>query len=112
MSNKIQSDFERFKYGLTYFEDLNDNKITIEECHSIFEILKNIIWDEVNKDCIIELVGGFKRGKQTGHDVDILVTHPVLGEETGLLLQIIEALGNGRIQNFRNSEICQKFISN
>ena len=79
---------------------MNDNKITIEECHSIFDNLKNIILDEVNKDCFIELVGGFRRGKQTGHDVDILVTHPVLGEETDLLLKIIHALGNRWIQNF------------
>lgn len=33
------------------------------------------------------------RGKESGHDVDLLVTHPKLGEEQGILEKIIKELG-------------------
>jgi hypothetical protein len=32
------------------------------------------------------------RGKKQGHDLDILVTHPISGEEKGLLERILENL--------------------
>lgn len=43
----------------------------------------------LNIDFLICLI----RGKQTGHDVDFLITHPILGEEKELLTKIIEVLG-------------------
>jgi hypothetical protein len=94
------NDFERLKFGLTYFEDLNENKITRDECFSIFENLKSIILNEVDKQCVIELVGGFRRDKQTGHDIDLLITHPVDGEENGILTKIIETLGYYQRTNY------------
>ena len=33
------------------------------------------------------------RGKSTGHDIDLLISHPVEGEEKGLLQQLLHRLG-------------------
>jgi hypothetical protein len=34
-----------------------------------------------------------QRGKTSGHDIDILITHPVAGEEKGILDKVIAKLG-------------------
>jgi hypothetical protein len=61
VSKKLHSDIERLKFGLTYFEDLSVKKITKQECDLIFETIKNLILENVNNKCFIELMGGFKR---------------------------------------------------
>jgi uncharacterized lipoprotein YehR (DUF1307 family) len=61
LSKKVQNDLERLKYGLTYYDDLTSKRITIDECNFIFSTIKELILENVNKDCIIELMGGFKR---------------------------------------------------
>lgn len=61
LSKKVQNDLERLKYGLTYYDDLTIKKITIDECDFIFSTIKNLILEHVSSECIIELMGGFKR---------------------------------------------------
>lgn len=68
------------------------NKITIEESKQILEFIKNLILNEIDSECLIELMGGFRRGKATGHDIDILITHPKLGEEEFILSKLVELL--------------------
>lgn len=70
------------------------NRVTLEESKSIFEMLSGLILNEIDRDCLIELMGGFRRGKQTGHDIDILITHPKKGEEVYILNKMIELLEN------------------
>ena len=55
----INSDYERFKFGLAYFEDLN-TPLLYNEALSIFEIIKKIILD-IDKNCVVDIVGGFRR---------------------------------------------------
>ena len=48
-------------------------------------------------DCIfagvtVTLVGGFRRGKSEGHDVDLLISHPENGKEKGILSLIVDKL--------------------
>ncbi|KAG7274027.1 hypothetical protein CRUP_030749, partial [Coryphaenoides rupestris] len=40
----------------------------------------------------VTLAGGFRRGKTSGHDADFLITHPIEGEEEGLLRKVIACL--------------------
>lgn len=61
LSKKLHVDHERLRYGLTYYDDLSLKKITIEECKFIFEDLKNLILENVDSKCQIELMGGFRR---------------------------------------------------
>lgn len=61
LNKKIHGDFERFKYGLTYYDDLTNNKISKDEAFCIFETIKNLILEDVDSNCQIELMGGFRR---------------------------------------------------
>ncbi len=88
----IHSEIERIKYGLTYYDDLTINRISLDESQLIFDSMKNLILNEIDKDCLIELMGGFRRRKQTGHDIDILITHPKLGEEKFILTKLVDLL--------------------
>ncbi len=68
----------------------------------IFNYLKKMILESVSPDCIIELVGGFRRGKQTGHDVDLLISHPELGREKEILSKTIEKMGIKHLKFYCN----------
>ncbi len=92
LTKKLKSDLDRIKYGLTYYDDLAIRRINQSECKYIFEFIKDLILTNIDKDCIIELTGGFRRGKPTGHDVDILITHPNSGKEKEILTKCIELL--------------------
>ncbi|XP_031152718.1 DNA nucleotidylexotransferase isoform X1 [Sander lucioperca] len=57
--------------------------------------LRNIIDEAVRAitpAAIVALTGGFRRGKEFGHDVDFIVTTPELGKEKILLPNIINGL--------------------
>jgi hypothetical protein len=60
-SLSIYGDHERFRYGLTYHDDLTSQPILKDECDNIFETLKRLILEHVNDKCLIELTGGFRR---------------------------------------------------
>ena len=62
LSKKVQCDFDRLKVGLAYHEDLVEKPITYEESQVIFDQLKRFIL-EVNSECLVELMGGFRRFK-------------------------------------------------
>ena len=61
LSKRLLSDFERFKYGLVYYEDLVQNPITLKESAWIVEKLKFLLTEYISPECQIELMGGFKR---------------------------------------------------
>ncbi|XP_027131757.1 DNA nucleotidylexotransferase [Larimichthys crocea] len=57
--------------------------------------LRNIIDEAVHAitpDAVLALTGGFRRGKEFGHDVDFIVTTTELGKEESLLPRIIRRL--------------------
>uniref|UniRef100_A0A668ULF9 BRCT domain-containing protein n=1 Tax=Oreochromis aureus TaxID=47969 RepID=A0A668ULF9_OREAU len=59
------------------------------------QALGNIIDEAVHAitpDAILTLTGGFRRGKDFGHDVDFIVTTPQLGKEERLLTSVIDRL--------------------
>ena len=61
LSKRLHTDFERFKYGLVYYEDLVQNPITLKESFWIVEKLEYLLKEYIDSDCQIELMGGFKR---------------------------------------------------
>ena len=61
LSKQLETDFDRLKYGLTYFEDLTVKRIDRDECNYIFDLIKTLVLENVSKECTFELVGGFKR---------------------------------------------------
>ncbi|KAG2469410.1 DPOLM polymerase, partial [Polypterus senegalus] len=76
--------------GVKYFKDLS-SPVTEEEANSITDIVRKAI-ASIDTRAKMTITGGFRRGKQRGHDVDLLITHPEEGKEAGLLAQIINIL--------------------
>ncbi|XP_073252923.1 DNA-directed DNA/RNA polymerase mu-like [Porites lutea] len=81
---------EQQTMGLKYYDDLIQ-PVPREEAIGI----KNIVARELNSiqpNCTVELVGGYRRGKPSGHDVDILITHKDVHRVEGLLVKLVERL--------------------
>ncbi|XP_028653662.1 DNA-directed DNA/RNA polymerase mu [Erpetoichthys calabaricus] len=76
--------------GVKYFKDLS-SPVTEEEANSITDTVRKAV-ASIDTRAKVTITGGFRRGKQRGHDVDLLITHPEEGKEAGLLAQIITIL--------------------
>uniref|UniRef100_A0A3Q4B4M1 DNA-directed DNA/RNA polymerase mu n=1 Tax=Mola mola TaxID=94237 RepID=A0A3Q4B4M1_MOLML len=76
--------------GLQHYDDLN-LPVTKAEADAIGEIVEEAVVS-VLPDAQITLIGGFRRGKLTGHDVDLLITHPDEGKEVGLMPKVVSWL--------------------
>ncbi|XP_041369220.1 DNA-directed DNA/RNA polymerase mu-like isoform X2 [Gigantopelta aegis] len=88
-SDNISSDW-RLIWGLAFHSDLMKPVLATEA--DVFTCIVREETDRLLPGAIVELTGGFRRKKQSGHDVDILITHPDEGKETGLLKQLLERL--------------------
>ncbi|KAK5852202.1 hypothetical protein PBY51_023690 [Eleginops maclovinus] len=78
------------KAGLEHYEDLNQ-PVTKAEGDAIREVVEKAVVS-VLPGAEITLIGGFRRGKLTGHDVDFLITHPEEGREVGLMPKVVSWL--------------------
>uniref|UniRef100_A0A8C7DMK7 DNA nucleotidylexotransferase n=1 Tax=Oncorhynchus kisutch TaxID=8019 RepID=A0A8C7DMK7_ONCKI len=76
--------------GFLYYRDISKavSKTEAKALRSIIE--ETAHW--IAPDSILALTGGFRRGKEYGHDVDFLLTMPEMGKEEGLLLRVIDRL--------------------
>ncbi|XP_056592335.1 DNA-directed DNA/RNA polymerase mu isoform X1 [Triplophysa dalaica] len=76
--------------GVQYYDELN-KPVTKHEADLIGHIVKEGV-GAVLPGAEIQLMGGFRRGKELGHDVDFLITHPEEGKEEELMPKIISWL--------------------
>ncbi|XP_047425106.1 DNA-directed DNA/RNA polymerase mu [Mugil cephalus] len=76
--------------GLEHYDHLNE-PVTRADADAIAEIVEAAVTSEL-PGAHITLTGGFRRGKQSGHDVDFLITHPEEGREVGLMEKIVSWL--------------------
>ncbi|XP_031753766.1 DNA-directed DNA/RNA polymerase mu isoform X2 [Xenopus tropicalis] len=113
------------KAGLLHYTDLQQS-VTREEAGTVEQLIKGALQSFV-PDVRVTMTGGFRRGKQEGHDVDFLITHPDEEALNGLLRKAVAWLdGKGsvlyyhvraRSQNFSGSntmdghETCYSIIA-
>ncbi|XP_072515264.1 DNA-directed DNA/RNA polymerase mu [Salminus brasiliensis] len=76
--------------GVQYYNDLN-RPVTKKEALAISHIVEKAV-NAVLPGAIITLTGGFRRGKEVGHDVDFLITHLEEGAEEGLMPKLVNWL--------------------
>ncbi|XP_073334033.1 DNA-directed DNA/RNA polymerase mu [Pagrus major] len=76
--------------GLEHYDDLNQ-PVTKAEADVISEIVQRAVVS-VLPGAHMTLIGGFRRGKLSGHDVDFLITHPEEGREVGLMPKVVSWL--------------------
>ncbi|XP_042589082.1 DNA-directed DNA/RNA polymerase mu isoform X1 [Cyprinus carpio] len=72
--------------GVQYYDDLQ-KPVTKAEADVISDMVEKAV-HAVLPGAEIQLMGGFRRGKEVGHDVDFLITHPEEGKEEGLMPKI------------------------
>ncbi|XP_002731933.1 DNA nucleotidylexotransferase-like [Saccoglossus kowalevskii] len=76
--------------GIRFYDDLQTPVIRREA-----EAIRNFIIEEIKEisnDFTVVITGGFIRGKDSGHDVDLLMSHPDNGKEKGVLQKLITNL--------------------
>ncbi|KAJ3028893.1 hypothetical protein HK097_005872, partial [Rhizophlyctis rosea] len=78
------------KAGLELWEDFSQ-KMTRKDVEELLELLRHAL-DEVAPGCILEPVGGYRRGKELSGDLDVVVTHPDEGQAASLLSRIVDYL--------------------
>ncbi|XP_078095599.1 DNA-directed DNA/RNA polymerase mu isoform X2 [Mustelus asterias] len=88
-SSKIKLSKEQ-EAGLLYYEDLI-KPVTKAEADLIRQIVEATV-HRFRPAAVVTLTGGFRRGKEYGHDVDFLITHREEGKEEGLISQVISSL--------------------
>ncbi|XP_031695673.1 DNA-directed DNA/RNA polymerase mu isoform X2 [Anarrhichthys ocellatus] len=76
--------------GLRHYEDLNQ-PVTRAEADAVAAVVEEAV-ASVLPGARMSLIGGFRRGKLTGHDVDFLMTHPEEGREVGLMPKVVSWL--------------------
>ncbi|XP_796033.2 DNA nucleotidylexotransferase [Strongylocentrotus purpuratus] len=76
--------------GIEYYNDLN-TPVTKEEAKWIHDAVSQEV-AAIQPGSTVVMTGGFLRGKDMGHDVDFLISHPEEGKEKGILGTLLQAL--------------------
>ncbi|XP_029306047.1 DNA nucleotidylexotransferase [Cottoperca gobio] len=76
--------------GFLHYGDIS-RAVSKAEALSLRNIIDGAV-HAITPAAAVALTGGFRRGKEFGHDVDFIVTTPELGKEDRLLLNIIDGL--------------------
>ncbi|XP_034882312.1 DNA-directed DNA/RNA polymerase mu isoform X2 [Mirounga leonina] len=76
--------------GLRHYHDLSA-PVRRPEAEALQQVVEAAVAC-VLPGATVTLVGGFRRGKLQGHDVDLLVSHPQEGREAGLLPSVMGRL--------------------
>uniref|UniRef100_A0A8C3V021 DNA nucleotidylexotransferase n=1 Tax=Catharus ustulatus TaxID=91951 RepID=A0A8C3V021_CATUS len=71
------------KAGFLYYEDLV-SCVSKAEADAVSLIVKNTVCSFL-PDALVTITGGFRRGKNIGHDIDFLITNPGPREDDELL---------------------------
>uniref|UniRef100_A0A669CR47 DNA-directed DNA/RNA polymerase mu n=1 Tax=Oreochromis niloticus TaxID=8128 RepID=A0A669CR47_ORENI len=76
--------------GFLHYGDIS-RAVSKAEAQALGNIIDEAV-HAITPDAILTLTGGFRRGKDFGHDVDFIVTTPQLGKEERLLTSVIDRL--------------------
>uniref|UniRef100_A0A3B4FC33 DNA nucleotidylexotransferase n=1 Tax=Pundamilia nyererei TaxID=303518 RepID=A0A3B4FC33_9CICH len=79
-----------FPAGFLHYGDIS-RAVSKAEAQALGNIIDEAV-RAITPDAILTLTGGFRRGKDFGHDVDFIVTTPQLGKEERLLTSVIDRL--------------------
>ncbi|XP_068776755.1 DNA-directed DNA/RNA polymerase mu [Struthio camelus] len=88
--------------GLQHWEDLA-TPVALAEAEAIRDLVR-VEAERVLLDATVTLVGGFRRGKPTGHDVDLLLSHPEEGREQVLLGPLVTRLEQQGLLLYQQSQ--------
>ncbi|MGH0115555.1 UNVERIFIED_CONTAM: hypothetical protein FKN15_024885 [Acipenser sinensis] len=78
------------KAGFLYYDDIS-RAVSRDEASAIGQIVEDTVHLFV-PDALVVVTGGFRRGKEFGHDVDFLITTPETEKGEGILHNVINEL--------------------
>uniref|UniRef100_A0A3Q3AWW0 Deoxynucleotidyltransferase, terminal n=1 Tax=Kryptolebias marmoratus TaxID=37003 RepID=A0A3Q3AWW0_KRYMA len=76
--------------GFLHYGDIS-RAVSKAEARAVGNIIDEAV-RAITPDAMLTLTGGFRRGKEFGHDVDLIVTAAEPGREQNLLSEIIDSL--------------------
>ncbi|XP_056904175.1 DNA nucleotidylexotransferase isoform X1 [Takifugu flavidus] len=76
--------------GFLHYGDIS-RAVSKAEARALTKVIGETV-QAITPDTLLALTGGFRRGKEFGHDVDIIFTTLELGMEENLLLAVIKSL--------------------
>ncbi|XP_068183574.1 DNA nucleotidylexotransferase [Antennarius striatus] len=76
--------------GFLYYGDIS-RAVSKAEAEALTRVIDEAV-HAITPDAVLTLTGGFRRGKEFGHDVDFIVTTPERGEEDSLLRNLLNRL--------------------
>uniref|UniRef100_A0A1I8GPC9 POLXc domain-containing protein n=1 Tax=Macrostomum lignano TaxID=282301 RepID=A0A1I8GPC9_9PLAT len=85
-------DHKRLQTGLAFHNDLVNKPVTLAEASYFRDLIAKLLLELRGPGFTVTLVGGFSRGKSTGHDCDLLITHDVEGREAGAVSDLARVL--------------------
>ncbi|XP_028930268.1 DNA-directed DNA/RNA polymerase mu isoform X2 [Ornithorhynchus anatinus] len=88
--------------GLQHYEDLN-TPVELSDVEAVRRVVEEAV-RQVLPGAEIILTGGFRRGKQHGHDIDFLITHPEEGREAGVLPDVMSRLESQGLVLYQHSQ--------
>ncbi|XP_052007186.1 DNA nucleotidylexotransferase-like isoform X2 [Xyrauchen texanus] len=74
--------------GFMFYEDIS-KPVSRPEANALKTIVEEAVTC-VNSSASVNVIGGFRRGKEFGHDVDFIIRAPEPGQEDGLLPAVID----------------------
>ncbi|KAI0799730.1 Nucleotidyltransferase [Irpex lacteus] len=102
--------------GLKFYDDIN-TRMPRNEAKEIFGIIKTIAL-QMDPHLFIEIMGSYRRGKETCGDIDILITRPTSDGKThvGILARLIDELHARKVitehlsvpENWHDLELCYR----
>ncbi|KAL1924301.1 uncharacterized protein VTP21DRAFT_7336 [Calcarisporiella thermophila] len=94
---KLSSQTQRV--GLELYEDFI-KKLSRKDVEEITTIVANHL-EAIDPQCVYTVVGGYRRGKELGGDVDMVISHPVDDVCEHLLSDILERLTDAGILKYK-----------
>lgn len=77
--------------GLKYYEEFQQ-RIPRDECERIADVVREHAIKLRDDRVTVTIVGGYRRGKESSGDVDMIVSHPDLEGTAGLVQEIVDSL--------------------
>ncbi|KAM3927148.1 DNA-directed DNA/RNA polymerase mu [Leptodactylus fuscus] len=91
------------KAGIEHYTDLKQ-PVSLEEAKRVEHFIKDAL-NRFVSDLTITMTGGFRRGKQQGHDVDFLITHPDEEAIRGVLKKAVDWMDSKGLLLYHHTKV-------
>ncbi|XP_056427284.1 DNA-directed DNA/RNA polymerase mu [Hyla sarda] len=95
--------------GIEHYTDLKQ-PVTLQEARHVERLITDALHRFV-PDLEITMTGGFRRGKQQGHDVDFLITHPSEESLNGVLKKAVDWMDSQGLLLYHHTKVRSRVLA-